>query len=92
MKIAQQTVEAHSQILLPPMGDMGSFIQAAWFRYKRQKDAFELKAKENYAAPVFDQGMEQNGAGLAFYAVKPAVSTRRGGIKPMEHDFTVDNR
>lgn len=92
MKIARQTVEAHSQVLLPPMGDMGSFIQAAWFRYKRQKDASELKAKENSTTPVFDQGMEQKGAGLAFYAVKLVVSTRRGGIKPMEHDFTVDNR
>ncbi|CBI32741.3 unnamed protein product, partial [Vitis vinifera] len=57
------------------------FIQAAWFRYKRRREASELKAKE-------------------IYAVKLAASTRRGGSdfdirplqKPMEPDFTVDDR
>ncbi|KAJ9694436.1 hypothetical protein PVL29_010094 [Vitis rotundifolia] len=75
------------------------FIQAAWFRYKRRREASELKAKESSAASGPDQGMEQK-AGLAVYAVKLAASTRRGGSdfdirplqKPMEPDFTVDDR
>lgn len=75
------------------------FIQAAWFRYKRRREASELKAKESSAASGPDQGIEQK-AGLAVYAVKLAASTRRGGSdfdirplqKPMEPDFTVDDR
>lgn len=76
------------------------FIQAAWFRYKRLREASELKAMESSAAPGTDRGVEQKGAGLAVYAVKLAGSIRRGGSdldirslqKPTEPDFTVADR
>ncbi|PHT71838.1 putative cyclic nucleotide-gated ion channel 15 [Capsicum annuum] len=63
------------------------FIQAAWFRYKRRKEAAELnKAKQSHlAAPVElrDEGrsasLGQKASEFAVYAAKLATSTRKGG-------------
>lgn len=79
------------------------FIQAAWFRYKRRREASELKARESSAGgSELDWGIEQKGAGLAVYtAGKLATSSRRGGSdfdflsslqKPTDADFAVDDR
>ncbi|KAL6202996.1 hypothetical protein ACLB2K_026700 [Fragaria x ananassa] len=78
------------------------FIQAAWRRYKKRREAAALKAKENHlpAAPVQPPPV----SGLATYAARLAASTRRGakthpgsdsGVvsslqKPAEPDFSVD--
>ncbi|TQD69683.1 hypothetical protein C1H46_044784 [Malus baccata] len=74
------------------------FIQAAWRRCKKRREAAELKAKENHTEnepaklpPVSD---------LVTYAARLAASTRRGankhsGVvgslkKPAEPDFSVE--
>lgn len=65
------------------------FIQAAWFRYKRLKEAAELKAKEGYVSrvsPPREPASEQTGrqsppvaSGQAIYAATLAASSKRGG-------------
>ncbi|WCJ42908.1 cyclic nucleotide-gated channel 15 [Euphorbia peplus] len=67
-------------------------IQAAWFRYRRRKEEVELKRMSN--ASGFQK--EQNDASLlevacnfTIYASKLAASTRRGGSKPQEPDFSL---
>lgn len=78
------------------------FIQAAWRRYKRRREAAELKAKENHTAE--ELARPPSVSGLATYAARLAASTRRGvnkhpgsdsGVvsslqKPEEPDFSVD--
>ncbi|KAG6692788.1 protein CNGC15b-like [Carya illinoinensis] len=84
------------------------FIQAAWFRYKRQKEAAELKKRESLVASVPESALQVS-APLPPYSsgcCKYAASTRRGGStryasefdilnslqKPVEPDFTVEDR
>lgn len=61
------------------------FIQAAWFRYKRRKEAAKLKAKEGHGVVSQEPSNERTGsctgrmdAGLAMYTATLAESTRRG--------------
>ncbi|KAM5584164.1 protein CNGC15b [Rosa sericea] len=79
------------------------FIQAAWRRYKKRREAAELKAKENHTAAAPAQPPPISA--LATYAARLAESTRRGakkhpgsdsGVvsslqKPAEPDFSVDD-
>ncbi|KAF3443108.1 hypothetical protein FNV43_RR17029 [Rhamnella rubrinervis] len=69
------------------------FIQAAWFRYKRRKEASELKKLESLPTSSLDPGTEEtstslppSGSGFA-YVAKLAASTRRGGSKRCGHEF-----
>lgn len=70
------------------------FIQAAWFRYKRRKEASELKKTESLLVSFNNvPGIEQTnaplpsmGSGFA-YVAKLAASTRRGGSKRCGHEF-----
>lgn len=73
------------------------FIQAAWFRYKRRKEAAELKKKESVIS-VFDQAREQREAFLpsmsssarcASFAAKLTASTRRGGSQRFGAEFNI---
>ncbi|KAF2284639.1 hypothetical protein GH714_028714 [Hevea brasiliensis] len=78
------------------------FIQAAWRRYKKRKEAAELRARENPTAA--NPEPTSAGTGLAMRAARLAASTRRGVIKysgsdksvvsslqkPAEPDFSVD--
>ncbi|XP_059646870.1 protein CNGC15b-like [Cornus florida] len=64
------------------------FVQAAWFRYKRRKDAAKLKAIESTTAPLPEPVNEKMGtplsplaSGFAIYAAKLAASTRTGGSR-----------
>ncbi|XP_022730286.1 protein CNGC15c-like [Durio zibethinus] len=82
------------------------FIQAAWRRFKKRKEAAELRAKENLMAAEPEPEPEPTppGSGVATYAARLATSTRRGvnmhsgsgsGVvsslpKPAEPDFSVD--
>ncbi|KAH7864127.1 hypothetical protein Vadar_026085 [Vaccinium darrowii] len=61
------------------------FVQAAWRRYKRRKNAAELRAKEFPAAdeskPLsgpFGEDVVPHGSGIAVYAARLGASTRRG--------------
>lgn len=76
------------------------FIQAAWRRYKKRKEAAELRAKENIPA---EPDSPQPPSGLSIYAARLSASTRRAnkhsrsdsGVvttlqKPAEPDFSVD--
>ncbi|XP_043707470.1 protein CNGC15b-like [Telopea speciosissima] len=72
------------------------FIQAAWRRFKKQKEAAKLRAKESPMAishePVFEQmdmSIPQTGTGLAMYAARLAASTGRGGCKSCGSDSVV---
>lgn len=84
------------------------FIQAAWFRYKRQKEAAELKKSESLDASVPEYALHKSGP-LPPYSSgfsKYAAITRRGGSmrcasefdilnslqKPVEPDFTDEDR
>ncbi|XP_048234253.1 protein CNGC15b isoform X2 [Ricinus communis] len=78
------------------------FIQAAWRRYKKRKEAAELRAKENPAEA--EPEPPSASSGLAMCAARLAASTRRGIMKhsasdssvvrslqkPAEPDFSVD--
>lgn len=78
------------------------FIQAAWRRCKKRREAAELKAKENYTAT--EAAKPQPVSGLVTYAARLAASSRRNankhsgsdsGVvsslqKPEEPDFSVD--
>ncbi|CAL8999560.1 unnamed protein product [Prunus brigantina] len=78
------------------------FIQAAWRRCKKRREAAELKAKENYTAA--EPAKPPPVSSLVTYAARLAASTRRGankhsgsdsGVvsslqKPAEPDFSVD--
>ncbi|KAM1803791.1 hypothetical protein ACFX12_029732 [Malus domestica] len=78
------------------------FIQAAWRRCKKRKEAAELKAKENHKET--EPAKTPPVLGLVTYAARLAASTRRGankhsgsdsGVvsslqKPAEPDFSVD--
>ncbi|KAL5716964.1 Protein CNGC15c [Ranunculus cassubicifolius] len=76
------------------------FVQAAWRRFKKRKDATQLKIKENAAAKNStleraDSLGPPQGFGLAIYATRMAASTRVGSRpsllsslqKPDEPDF-----
>lgn len=69
------------------------FIQAAWFRYKRRKEASELKKSESLPSTLLDPGTEQTNISLPpsssgfAYVAKLAASTRRGGSKRCGHEF-----
>ncbi|XP_015891945.2 protein CNGC15b [Ziziphus jujuba] len=69
------------------------FIQAAWFRYKRRKEASELKKTQSFLVSSNAPGIEQTntplpsmGSGFS-YVAKLAASTRRGGSKRCGHEF-----
>ncbi|KAK9158415.1 hypothetical protein Scep_004989 [Stephania cephalantha] len=74
------------------------FIQAAWRRHKKRKDAAEFKAREspNIMSSELSFGsmgvlMSPPGSGLAVYAAKLAASTRGGKgklEKPSEPNFS----
>ncbi|GMI96988.1 cyclic nucleotide-gated channel 15 [Hibiscus trionum] len=82
------------------------FVQAAWRRFKKRKEAAELRLKENLMAAELEPEPEPMApsSGLAMYAAKLTSSTRRGfnmhresgsGVvsplqKPAEPDFSVD--
>ncbi|GMI81863.1 cyclic nucleotide-gated channel 15 [Hibiscus trionum] len=80
------------------------FIQAAWRRFKKRKEAAELRAKENQMMAA-EAEAPAPGSGLAMCAARLAASTRKGvsnmhsgsnsGVvsslpKPAEPDFSVD--
>jgi cyclic nucleotide gated channel len=78
------------------------FIQAAWRRYKKRKEATDLRARENPTAA--DPALTSPGSGLSMYAARLKASARRGVLKrsgsdssvvsslqkPDEPDFSVD--
>ncbi|KAK7261338.1 hypothetical protein RIF29_27647 [Crotalaria pallida] len=71
------------------------FIQAAWRRHKKKKDAAELRIKAN--ATVVEPETPTSSSGLVVYATRLGRSTRKGGNevvsslqKPAEPDFSVD--
>ncbi|GLT33783.1 hypothetical protein SLA2020_083440 [Shorea laevis] len=77
------------------------FIQAAWRRFKRRKEAAELRAKENLQTA--EPELPSTSPGLTMYAARLAASTRRGAMhsrsesgvvsslqKPAEPDFSLD--
>ncbi|XP_044473642.1 putative cyclic nucleotide-gated ion channel 15 [Mangifera indica] len=78
------------------------FIQAAWRRFKKRKDAAQLKDKENLSV---EAACPPPPSGLSMHAARLAGSTRRGNMKthsgsdsgvvsplqkPAEPDFSVD--
>ncbi|OIW09135.1 hypothetical protein TanjilG_11273 [Lupinus angustifolius] len=72
------------------------FVQAAWRRHKKKKDAAELRNKAN-AKNVEVEKPTSSGSGLGVYATRVARSTRKGVNevvnslqKPAEPDFSVD--
>ncbi|XP_030927813.1 protein CNGC15b-like isoform X1 [Quercus lobata] len=73
------------------------FIQAAWFRYKRLKEAAELKKRESLVASVPKSAPEESssfppyGSSFTTYAAKLAASTRRGGSKRCGTQFDILN-
>lgn len=82
------------------------FIQAAWRRFKRRKEAAELKEKEHSMEPRFEPNSSFEGPGFAMSTTRLSASTRRGGgrkhcgpdsgvvaglQKPAEPDFSVDD-
>lgn len=83
------------------------FIQAAWVRYRRRKEADELKRMESFTAlrpstDTFDTSLPRTGSGFRSYGTRLADGVRRGGSqrcdiftslqKPVELDFSVDDR
>ncbi|XP_058003492.1 protein CNGC15b isoform X1 [Hevea brasiliensis] len=69
------------------------FIQAAWFRYKRRKEEAELnRIKTSMSGGKKERtcssSLLQVATNFTIYASKLAASTRRGGPKPEEPDFT----
>ncbi|KAF9675198.1 hypothetical protein SADUNF_Sadunf09G0007200 [Salix dunnii] len=65
------------------------FIQAAWRRYKKRKEATELRARENPTAA--DPELTSPRSGLSMYAARLKASTRRGVIKRSGSDSSVVN-
>uniref|UniRef100_A0A2N9J6Z7 Cyclic nucleotide-binding domain-containing protein n=1 Tax=Fagus sylvatica TaxID=28930 RepID=A0A2N9J6Z7_FAGSY len=69
------------------------FIQAAWFRYKRRKEAAELKKMESLVAsvPALEKSPSLPPYRTVFttYATKMAASTRRGGSKRFGTEFDI---
>ncbi|XP_041023112.1 protein CNGC15a-like [Juglans microcarpa x Juglans regia] len=71
------------------------FIQAAWFRYKRQKEAAELKKREILKTSVHKSAVEESAplpphcSGFTIYAAKLAASTRRGGSMRHASEFDI---
>ncbi|CAK9142533.1 unnamed protein product [Ilex paraguariensis] len=70
------------------------FIQAAWFRYKRRKEAAKLKAQEGHVTP--SPAIKQNGmplpqlaSELAMYAATLTASTRKGGSMRDTSEFDI---
>lgn len=67
------------------------FVQAAWRRFKRRKEAAEIKAREHPVAvaaepqPSLDRFIPAPGAGLAVYAVRLAASARRSQQRQLKH-------
>ncbi|KAK1586643.1 hypothetical protein Q3G72_004528 [Acer saccharum] len=79
------------------------FIQAAWRRFKKRKEAAQLRAKENPAPVQTYQSPQPHQSGLSEYAARLAASTLRVNKhsgsdsdvvtslqKPAEPDFSVD--
>lgn len=70
------------------------FIQAAWFRYKRRKEEAELdKIRTSMGGGEKKQTCSSlllAATNFTIYASKLAASTKRGGSKPEEPDFSVD--
>ncbi|KAF5475854.1 hypothetical protein F2P56_007616 [Juglans regia] len=71
------------------------FIQAAWFRYKRQKEGAELKKREILKTSVPKSAVEESAplpphcSGFTIYAEKSAASTRRGGSMRCASEFDI---
>lgn len=64
------------------------FIQAAWFRYKRRKEAAELKAMECNESPICESASEKTSnssppvvSGQAIYAAALTASRRGGSLR-----------
>ncbi|KAJ4822282.1 Protein CNGC15c [Turnera subulata] len=82
------------------------FIQAAWRRHKKRKEAAELRAREYPTSPPPRPNSQPHSpvSGFAMYASRLAATSRRGAIKhstsdssvvsslqkPDEPDFSVD--
>ncbi|KAJ4847841.1 hypothetical protein Tsubulata_000157, partial [Turnera subulata] len=67
-------------------------IQAAWFRYKKRKEAAAFERMQQHASGKTSTSLLQVATNFTIYAAKLAASTRRGGIsKPEEPDFTLGN-
>ncbi|XP_031381145.1 protein CNGC15b-like [Punica granatum] len=73
------------------------FIQAAWFRYRRHKEAAELKKRESFTASALEPMTAENtkamlprtGSGFVQYASRLATSTRRGGSQRCRVDLNI---
>lgn len=72
------------------------FVQAAWFRYKRRREAEELKRRESFVASISEPAQDQNGisslprTGSGFvYAVRLATGITRGGSQRCRNDFDI---
>lgn len=64
------------------------FIQAAWFRYKRRKEAAELKAMECNESPICESASEKTSnssppvaSGQSVYAAALTASRRGGSLR-----------
>ncbi|CAL5200256.1 unnamed protein product [Lathyrus oleraceus] len=66
------------------------FIQAAWRRHKKRKEAAELRAKENLMVASETERAKKYGTGFVVYETRVARSTRKGVHlqKPTEPDFS----
>lgn len=71
------------------------FIQAAWFWYKRQKEAAKLKKRETLKTSVPKSAVEESAplpphcSGFTIYGAKLAASTRRGGSMRSCSEFDI---
>jgi cyclic nucleotide gated channel len=72
------------------------FIQAGWFRYKRQKEAAELKKMESLTASMPASALQESASlpphsssEFTRYAAKLAASIRRGGSKQCASDYDI---
>jgi cyclic nucleotide gated channel len=72
------------------------FIQAAWFRYKRRKEAAELKKMESLMASMPASALEHSASlpshrssEFTTYAAKLAASIRGGGSKRRASEFDI---
>ncbi|KAJ6408743.1 hypothetical protein OIU84_008442 [Salix udensis] len=65
------------------------FIQAAWCRYKKRKEATELRARENPTA--VDPELTSPRSGLTIYAARLKARARRGVMKRSGSDSSVVN-
>lgn len=68
-------------------------IQAAWFRYKKNKETAELKRMKDMSAWAMEQrspSLLQVTANVTMYATKLLASVKKSGTKPEQPSFTVE--